>query len=94
MRHRVWKPAVKASNVPTQLVMHDLRHTAASILINQGMHPLLVKEHLGHSTIRITMDLYGHMFPTDRARVADALEEAFLHGIVGDNASRIGLGLD
>jgi integrase len=83
VRHRVWKPAVNASDVPSQLVMHDLRHSAASILINQGMHPLLVKEHLGHSTIRIPMDLYGHMFPNDRARVSDALENAYTHGLVG-----------
>ena len=57
--------------------MHDLRHTAASILIAQGCHPKVVQEQLGHSSIVITMDRYGHLYPEDRAKVSDALDAAF-----------------
>jgi integrase len=42
---------------------HDLRHTCASLLISSGAHPKEVCDYLGHSTINITMDRYGHLYP-------------------------------
>lgn len=42
---------------------HDLRHTCASLLIAQGEHPKLISEQLGHSSIGITMNRYGHLLP-------------------------------
>src|SRR5262249_36560084 len=39
---------------------HDLRHTAATLLLMQGIHPKIVSEMLGHSTISITLDTYSH----------------------------------
>jgi integrase len=60
--------------------MHDLRHTAASMLIAQGCHPKVVQEHLGHSSIILTMDRYGHLYPEDRSKVSDALDAAFQSG--------------
>jgi integrase len=42
---------------------HDLRHTHASLLLKQGVHPKVVSERLGHSNIGITMDLYSHIMP-------------------------------
>ena len=46
------------------LRLHDLRHTHASLLLSQGIHPKIVSERLGHSSIAITMDLYSHVLPT------------------------------
>jgi integrase len=49
----------KAGLPPMRL--HDLRHTCATLLIAQGVHPRVVMETLGHSQISITMDLYSHV---------------------------------
>jgi integrase len=75
-RKRVWNPAVvRASLAP--LRMHDLRHTAASVLIAQGCQPKFIQEHLGHSSIVVTMDRYGHLYPEARSEVSDAFDTAF-----------------
>ena len=43
---------------------HDLRHSVASLLFAENMHPKIVQEILGHSNIAITLDIYSHMLPT------------------------------
>jgi integrase len=53
---------------------HDLRHSAATLLLGQGVHPKIVSECLGHSQISITMDLYSHVTPTMQRQAADAME--------------------
>ncbi|MBN9374905.1 MAG: site-specific integrase [Cellulomonas sp.] len=52
--------------------LHDLRHTHATLLLEAGVHPKVVQERLGHSTIAITMDLYSHVLPTTQRAAADA----------------------
>lgn len=76
-RRRTWVPALEAARLPGGIRIHDLRHTCVAILISRGAHPKAVQEHLGHSSIQVTMDRYGHLFPDDRDRLADALESAF-----------------
>jgi integrase len=46
-----------------RLRLHDLRHTYACLLLQAGAPPSYVKEQLGHSSIQVTIDLYGHMIP-------------------------------
>jgi integrase len=41
--------------------LHDLRHTHASLLLQAGVHPKVVQERLGHSSIRVTLDTYSHV---------------------------------
>jgi integrase len=55
---------------------HTLRHTCASMLLAQGVHPKVVQEMLGHSTIAITMDLYSHSTPSLQAEAATKLDAA------------------
>ena len=43
------------------LRFHDLRHTCATLLLAKGMHPKIVNEMLGHLSIAITLDPYGHV---------------------------------
>lgn len=74
----VWRPAVQAAGLPKGLRVHDLRHTAVAILISQGVHPEAIKRFLGHSSIMVTMDIYGHLFPSDQETLADALDDAFV----------------
>lgn len=52
---------------------HDLRHTCAALSIAAGAHPKLISARLGHSSITVTLDRYGHLFPAMEA-LADALE--------------------
>lgn len=53
----------------------DLRQTAASLMLGRGVHPKIVSEMLGHSTIAITLDLYSHVTPSMQRQAADALDE-------------------
>ncbi|MGD0946780.1 MAG: site-specific integrase [Candidatus Binatia bacterium] len=53
---------------------HDLRHTAASLLLAQGVHPRVVMEILGHSQISVTMNTYSHVMPTLLRDAADKMD--------------------
>ena len=59
-----------------QIRFHDLRHTAATLLLGKGAHPKLVREMLGHSTITQTMDTYSHVLPDMQDRAVSAMESA------------------
>jgi integrase len=59
------------------LRFHDLRHTCAALLISQGAHPKLIQTRLGHSSITITLDTYGHMFPSVEAALAEQLDAVY-----------------
>jgi integrase len=53
---------------------HDLRHSAASILIARGVHPKAIEELLRHSSIQLTMDTYGHLFDEMQRETADKMD--------------------
>jgi integrase len=55
---------------------HHLRHSAALILIAQGVHPKAIQELLRHSSIQLTMDLYGHLFEQAQRETADKMDAA------------------
>jgi integrase len=74
---RHFKPVVEAAELPEGRRFHDLRHSCAALLIVNGRHLEEIKDHLGHSSIRVTSDRYGHLFPKARAEMADALDETF-----------------
>jgi integrase len=65
---------------------HDLRHTAASLLLAQGVHPRVVMELLGHSQISLTMNTYMHVIPTLERDAADRIE-ALLSVETGTNTT-------
>lgn len=70
---------VRNAGVPA-IRFHDLRHTHASRLLAAGVHPKIVQERLGHSSIAITLDIYSHVLvglQADAARaVAELVDEA------------------
>jgi integrase len=76
-RRRTWLPAVRAS-VGEPFRFHDLRHTHAAMLIAQGEHPKVIQLRLGHSSIQVTLDTYGHLFEGLDEAAADRLDAAFL----------------
>jgi integrase len=81
-RNRVWYPAVAAS-VGKPCRFHDLRHTAAALLIRKGVHPLVIQQRLGHASIRTTLDVYGHVFEGLDAAAAEALDRTLGERAVG-----------
>ena len=58
--------------------VHDLRHTAASLLLSRGVHPKIVQDLLGHSTISLTLDTYSHVVPALHAEVAEHMNALFV----------------
>ena len=54
--------------------VHDLRHSHVSYLINKGVETLIIKERLGHKDIKITLNTYGHLYPSKQRTVADLLD--------------------
>jgi integrase len=68
--------SLKAAEVP-RVRVHDLRHTCATLLLQRNVHPKLVQEMLGHSTIAITLDLYSHVIPAMHGEVAMQMEALF-----------------
>ena len=70
-----FRPAAARAGVPGTR-WHDLRHTCASLLIAQGGHPKAVMERLGHSSITVTLDRYGHLFPALDDALTAGLNEA------------------
>lgn len=75
--NRHYKKAVGAAGLPARLRFHDLRHTCAAILIAQGAHPKAIQERLGHSTIRLTFDRYGHLLPSLDDTLRDGLDQLY-----------------
>jgi integrase len=67
---------------------HDLRHTHAAILIAQGEHPKVIQHRLGHSSIKVTLDTYGHLFEGLDEAAADRLSSALARSLFGREASR------
>ena len=79
-RTRFWLPAVDAS-VGQPMRFHDLRHTHAALLIAANTHPKLLQSRLGHTSIKTTLDIYGHLYePLDEV-AADRLEELIAEAI-------------
>lgn len=68
MRRHIKKAGVKKIRV------HDLRHSHVAYLIHQGVQPLIIKERLGHKDIKITLNTYGHLYPSEQKKVAGLLD--------------------
>jgi integrase len=66
---------------------HDLRHTAATLLLAQGVHPRLVMEILGHSSISLTMNTYSHVIPVMQEEVAAKMNGILTASAVGKDVA-------
>lgn len=74
-RRRVFNPARAVLPIEKQaMTWHDLRHSAASLLIHRGANILLVARQLGHTDPSMTLKVYGHLYPSHEAALADALD--------------------
>lgn len=75
-RTRVFDPAVKRADLEG-LTLHGLRHAAAGLLIEADAHIETIKQRLGHSSIRVTSDVYASLLPSVDEGVTTALEKRF-----------------
>lgn len=64
---------IEAAGLP-RIRVHDLRHTAATIALQRGIHPKVVQDMLGHSSIAVTLDVYSHTMPGLHQQLADAMD--------------------
>jgi integrase len=71
---RCLKPLLRRAGLPV-VRFHDLRHTSATLLLSEGVHPKIVSEMLGHSSIELTLDTYSHVLPDMQDRVAAAMDD-------------------
>ena len=74
-----WKDIVFRAGVEG-LRFHDLRHAHASLLLKQGVHPKIVSERLGHSSVGITLDIYSHVTPNLQAEAAKGFDRMLANG--------------
>ena len=79
INHR-FHAATKAAGLPW-LRFHDLRHSCASLLGSLGVPARVVMELLGHSSIRLTMDTYSHVFGKAQREAASAMDAALAAGV-------------
>jgi Phage integrase family len=74
--HGQLKPAARRAGLPGTLRAHDLRHTAASLLIREGASVKAVQRSLGHKSAVMTLDRYGHLWPDELEDLAERLDRA------------------
>lgn len=72
--YRFFKYFLMVSGLP-DIRFHDLRHTAATLMLQQGVHPKVVQERLGHADITLTLNTYSHVLPSMQEDVAEKLDE-------------------
>ena len=75
-RRAVFISARSRARISPRFRVHDLQHTAASLMIQAGYPPKMLQEIMGHASITTTLDLYGHLYPGDMDRYADRLDSA------------------
>jgi integrase len=71
---------MEAAGLPSDIRLYDLRHSCASLLLAANVHPKVVSERLGHSSINITLDVYSHVLPTMQEAASEKLEQILSSG--------------
>jgi len=71
-----WTNTANRANVKP-IRFHDARHTHASLMLKQGIHPKIVQERLGHASISVTLDTYSHVAPGMQQAAAASFDSAF-----------------
>ena len=85
---KAFKRVLKDAELPLHFTPHCLRHTFASLLLQQGESPAYVQRQLGHASIQLTVDTYGRWLPMGNKAAVDRLDDA----TPGASGSKLGLG--
>jgi integrase len=70
----VFKPALRHAGLDEKTRIHDLRHTAVALAVKAGAHPKAIQARMGHASIQVTLDRYGHLFPEMDEQLAAGLD--------------------
>ena len=70
--------------------LHDARHSHANLMLKQGVHPKIVQERLGHSSIQITLDTYSHVAPGLQQAAAKAFDKLLEHKAENEPVGKVG----
>jgi integrase len=71
LRH--FRPILEKAELPTTHTLYTLRHTYATLSLAAGVHPKVVSEALGHSSVAFTMDTYAHVLPSMQEAAAEKI---------------------
>ena len=85
---RHFKTVLKKAGLPETIRFHDLRHSCATLLIAQGVHPRVIMEILGHSQISTTMNTYAHVLPATQREATTKIDALFPERTAPDNDDR------
>ncbi len=83
--HRVFLPVLAKAGI-RRIRLHDLRHTFGSLLLQNGASIVYVKEQMGHSSIQVTVDIYGHLIPGASVCFVDRLDGVQAEVVQADEA--------
>ncbi len=81
-------PTLRRAKLP-RIRFHDLRHTYASLLIDQGENPKYIQTQMGHSSIKITMDIYGHLMEKVNVKSASRLAKTVFGEVPDEHGSKM-----
>ena len=76
LHNRSWKPLLERAGLPAGTRMHDLRHSAATLLLSKGVAIKVISEMLGHADVSTTLSIYAHVLPDMQSIAADAADQA------------------
>ena len=85
---KVFKECLQEAGLP-EIRFHDLRHTAATLMLQQGIHPKVVQERLGHSDISLTLNTYSHVLPSMQDEAAEKMDELLTLTDVSEDLKKI-----
>ena len=71
---RAWTALAARADIRV-IRLHDARHTHASLMLKQGIHPKIVQERLGHASVQITLDTYSHVAPGLQEAAAESFDK-------------------
>ena len=86
---RIFKQFLKKAGLP-DIRFHDLRHTAATLMLQQNVNPKVVQERLGHSDITLTLNTYSHVLPSMQEDAAEKLDQLLTPIDIGTELKKVG----
>lgn len=86
---RAWAMLVARAGLKV-IRLHDARHTHASLMLKQGIHPKVVQERLGHTSIQITLDTYSHVVPGLQQAAAERFDKLLNRKLENEPVESIG----